>query len=67
MSGVEDAVIRNIEAVNELTQIVQTSFGPNGALSKMLLTRVLRSMLNSAADVWMYWMDGWMVLSWLLI
>jgi hypothetical protein len=30
MSGVEDAVIRNIEAVNELTQIVQTSFGPNG-------------------------------------
>ncbi len=33
MSGVEDAVIRNIEAVNELTQIVQTSFGPNGALS----------------------------------
>lgn len=30
MSGVEDAVIRNIEAVNELTSIVQSSFGPNG-------------------------------------
>lgn len=30
MSGVEEAVMRNIQAVGELTEIVRTSFGPNG-------------------------------------
>ena len=30
MSGLEEAVLRNISAVNELSEIVRTSFGPNG-------------------------------------
>jgi T-complex protein 1 subunit theta len=30
MSGLEEAVLRNIQAVGELTEIVRTSFGPNG-------------------------------------
>lgn len=43
--GVEDAVQRNIAAVHELTEILRTSFGPNGRnkiiinhLSKVILT-----------------------------
>lgn len=31
MSGLEDAVLRNIQAVSELSDLVRTSFGPNGA------------------------------------
>ena len=31
MSGLEDAVLRNIQAVAELSDLVRTSFGPNGA------------------------------------
>lgn len=30
MSGLEDAVLRNIQAVAELSDLVRTSFGPNG-------------------------------------
>ena len=33
MSGLEEAVLRNISAVNELSEIVRTSFGPNGMYS----------------------------------
>ena len=29
-SGVEEAVLRNIEACKQLSQILRTSFGPNG-------------------------------------
>ena len=32
VSGLEDAVLRNIQAVAELSDLVRTSFGPNGAL-----------------------------------
>lgn len=31
LQGIDDAVIRNIQAVNELSDLVRTSFGPNGA------------------------------------
>ena len=31
MQGLEDAVLRNIKAVSELSDLVRTSFGPNGA------------------------------------
>lgn len=31
-SGIEDAVLRNIQAVSELSDLVRTSFGPNGML-----------------------------------
>lgn len=33
MSGLEEAVLRNISAVGELSEIVRTSFGPNGELT----------------------------------
>jgi T-complex protein 1 subunit theta len=33
MSGLEDAVLRNIEAISELSNLVRTSFGPNGTRS----------------------------------
>ena len=33
LSGLEDAVLRNIQAVAELSDLVRTSFGPNGAIS----------------------------------
>ena len=36
MSGLEDAVLRNIEAVSELSNLVRTSFGPNGACPSLL-------------------------------
>ena len=37
MSGLEDAVLRNIEAVSELSNLVRTSFGPNGTRSLSFL------------------------------
>lgn len=36
MSGLEDAVLRNIQAVAELSDLVRTSFGPNGTQHPML-------------------------------
>jgi len=35
MSGLEDAVLRNIQAVAELSDLVRTSFGPNGVFSTL--------------------------------
>lgn len=32
LQGLEDAVLRNIQAVSELSDLVRTSFGPNGKL-----------------------------------
>jgi hypothetical protein len=37
LQGLEDAVLRNIEAVSELSNLVRTSFGPNGACLVPLL------------------------------
>ena len=31
LQGLDEAVLRNIQAVKELTDLVRTSFGPNGA------------------------------------
>jgi len=36
-SGLEDAVLRNIQAVAELSDLVRTSFGPNGAFSTRIV------------------------------
>jgi len=33
MSGLEEAVLKNIEAVKALSNITRTSLGPNGAIS----------------------------------
>lgn len=39
MSGLEEAVLRNIEACKGLTQITRTSLGPNGAYPRGALSR----------------------------
>lgn len=31
-SGIEEAVLRNIEATHEFSEVVRTSMGPNGKL-----------------------------------
>ena len=36
LQGIEDAVLRNIQAVSELSDLVRTSFGPNGACHMFL-------------------------------
>lgn len=38
-SGVEEAVLKNIEAVKQLCEIVRTSFGPNG-MNKMVINHI---------------------------
>lgn len=45
LQGLEDAVLRNIQAVAELSDLVRTSFGPNGTLFRCvaLQLRVLTS------------------------
>eukprot|EP00955_Chlamydomonas_euryale_P030995 325880-Chlamydomonas_euryale.AAC.10 len=39
ISGLEEAVIKNIEACKELAQIARTSLGPNGACRDLLRAR----------------------------
>jgi len=41
LQGLDEAVLRNIQAVNELSDLVRTSFGPNGAFFRVL--RLLKS------------------------
>lgn len=36
LSGLEESVLRNIAAAGELSEIVRTSFGPNGELRGLL-------------------------------
>jgi T-complex protein 1 subunit theta len=38
-SGVEEAVIKNIDACKGLSQITRTSLGPNGAPGAMFMLR----------------------------
>lgn len=33
LQGIDEAVLRNIQAVIELSDLVRTSFGPNGAFA----------------------------------
>ena len=40
MSGLEEAVLRNIEAVSELSEKVRTSFGPNGEYPRFTLSHL---------------------------
>ncbi|KAK9899462.1 T-complex protein 1 [Cystobasidium minutum MCA 4210] len=50
-SGIEDAVIRNIQAVAQITEIVRTSFGPNGR-NKMVINHLDRLFVtNDAATI----------------
>jgi len=48
MSGLEDAVLRNIEAVSELSNLVRTSFGPNGR-NKLVINHLGRLFVTSDA------------------
>ncbi|KAL8283198.1 hypothetical protein RQP46_005976 [Phenoliferia psychrophenolica] len=47
-SGIEEAVIRNIHAVAELSEIVRTSFGPNGR-NKMVINHLDKLFVTSDA------------------
>ncbi|KAH7929510.1 T-complex protein 1 [Leucogyrophana mollusca] len=46
--GIEDAVLRNIQAVSELSDLVRTSFGPNGR-NKLLINHLGRLFVTSDA------------------
>lgn len=46
--GVEDAVQRNISAVHELTEILRTSFGPNGR-NKIIINHLAKVILTADA------------------
>lgn len=41
MSGMEEAVFRNIEACKQLSMITKTSMGPNGMLDDAALPMIL--------------------------
>ncbi|KAF8557820.1 T-complex protein 1 [Imleria badia] len=48
IQGLEDAVLRNIQAVSELSNLVRTSFGPNGR-NKLLINHLGRLFVTSDA------------------
>ncbi|TDL22905.1 T-complex protein 1 [Rickenella mellea] len=48
LSGIEDAVLRNIQAVAELSDLVRTSFGPNGR-NKLLINHLGKLFVTSDA------------------
>ena len=51
LQGIEESVLRNIHAVNELSDIVRTSFGPNGR-NKMIVNHLDRVFVtNDAATI----------------
>ncbi|KAF5366220.1 hypothetical protein D9758_005706 [Tetrapyrgos nigripes] len=51
LQGLDEAVLRNIQAVNELSDLVKTSFGPNGACrrNKLLINHLGRLFVTSDA------------------
>ncbi|KAG2031202.1 chaperonin Cpn60/TCP-1 family [Suillus americanus] len=48
LQGIEDAVLRNINAVTELSNLVRTSFGPNGR-NKLIINHLGRLFVTSDA------------------
>ncbi|KXN86021.1 putative T-complex protein 1 subunit theta [Leucoagaricus sp. SymC.cos] len=48
VQGLDDAVLRNIQAVNELTDLVRTSYGPNGR-NKLVINHLGRLFVTSDA------------------
>ncbi|TFK50907.1 T-complex protein 1 [Heliocybe sulcata] len=48
LQGIEDAVLRNIQAVSELSDLVRTSFGPNGR-NKLLINHLGKLFVTSDA------------------
>lgn len=50
LSGLEEAIIRNIEAVKKLAQITRTSLGPNGR-NKLVINHLEKLFITSDAAV----------------
>eukprot|EP00939_MAST-03C_sp_MAST-3C-sp1_P001169 g1169.t1 len=50
LSGLEEAIVRNIEAVKKLAQITQTSLGPNGR-NKLVINHLEKLFITSDAAV----------------
>ncbi|KAG2753959.1 T-complex protein 1 [Suillus brevipes Sb2] len=48
LQGIEDAVLRNIQAVSELSDLVRTSFGPNGR-NNLIINHLGRLFVTSDA------------------
>lgn len=48
LQGIEEAVLRNIQAVNELSDMLRTSYGPNGR-NKMIVNHLERLFVTSDA------------------
>ncbi|KZT21125.1 T-complex protein 1 [Neolentinus lepideus HHB14362 ss-1] len=48
LQGIEDAVLRNIQAVSELSDLIRTSFGPNGR-NKLLINHLGKLFVTSDA------------------
>ncbi|KAI9139856.1 chaperonin Cpn60/TCP-1 family [Paraphysoderma sedebokerense] len=48
LQGLDEAVLRNINAANELTQIVRSSFGPNGR-KKLIINHLEKLFVSSDA------------------
>ncbi|GAB1523435.1 T-complex protein 1 subunit theta [Rhizoctonia solani] len=48
LQGIEEAVMRNIQAVGELSDLVRTSFGPNGR-NKLIINHLGRMFVTSDA------------------
>jgi T-complex protein 1 subunit theta len=48
LQGLDEAVLRNIQAVNELSDLVRTSFGPNGR-NKLIINHLGRLFVTSDA------------------
>ncbi|KTW28392.1 T-complex protein 1, theta subunit [Pneumocystis carinii B80] len=47
--GVEDVVVRNIHAISELSEIVRTSYGPNG-YNKIIVNHLAKMLVSSDAS-----------------
>merc|ERR1719261_2032598 len=45
-TGIQDAIIRNLEACKELTKITRTSLGPNG-MNKMIINHLEQLIVTS--------------------
>lgn len=45
LSGLEEVIVKNIEACKQLSQITRTSMGPNGALGALAVASRLRHLI----------------------
>jgi T-complex protein 1 subunit theta len=55
-SGVEESIIRNIEAISEVMQMTRTSLGPNG-MNKFIINHLDKLILTKDSGVMMRELD----------